>query len=527
MTESKKKLSTDRYHDAIRRKRLVAVLISVFSCVAVWGAFLFLSQLGPNKVDFQSSQSSVDSTEAVEHLAEEFHEMSAEELMSLSLGLEMEAKALVDVGDYETAAIKYERAFKLQRSINKNHSLSLKNDAGRAMGLKLEAKNAAAEPLFLNGLHLEQRADSFAKAGDLDSAIEALGQAIAVQQRLNYKYRDARQASASRLRQLGSKLAEWESSEVYAEIEDVLERAISLNAIGEMKEAGGLFQEAALLQKQLNKDFPGSPYVSLVRVNELQMQGQIARSALITGEIKEKSALLEQLLAIRKTSEAEQLLVELNQLLQAFEEAFSLSSLIDETLKVRLKYLYEKKTDLATIQDQVYKDLLPVPDTKNIYMLRTEVPQSLYALLMGANPSRNQADANPVDSVSWIEVEAFCQRLSWMFGKEVRLPTEEEFRKALGGFDPSDASGLIWSAIETKGLSQPVGQKEPFPGGYFDLLGNVSEWLASKRSTESNTAFHIGGHAQDSLEVITSVPVRELQKAGRNRLTGFRVVVLD
>jgi formylglycine-generating enzyme required for sulfatase activity len=146
---------------------------------------------------------------------------------------------------------------------------------------------------------------------------------------------------------------------------------------------------------------------------------------------------------------------------------------------------------------------------------------------MGANPSRNQADANPVDSVSWIEVEAFCQRLSWMFGKEVRLPTEEEFRKALGGFDPSDASGLIWSAIETKGLSQPVGQKEPFPGGYFDLLGNVSEWLASKRSTESNTAFHIGGHAQDSLEVITSVPVRELQKAGRNRLTGFRVVVLD
>lgn len=281
------------------------------------------------------------------------------------------------------------------------------------------------------------------------------------------------------------------------------------------------------MQYQLNRDFPDSPYASMVRVDELRRKAQISQSARFAREIQEKSTRLEQLLAMRRIDEAEQLILQLAQAGELFEESFPLSSAVSEALKSKVAYLSRKKADLVTIHELVYSALTPIPGKETIRMLQTEVPQSLYVLLMDANPSRNPANSNPVDSVSWIETEAFCTRLSWILGKEVRLPTKEEFRKTLSDFDPSDAGNLIWSVADAKGISQSVGQKEPFPSGCFDLLGNVSEWLASEESSESDVASHIGGHVQDSLEKILSVPVRNLKKIERNRLIGFRVVVPD
>ena len=64
-----------------------------------------------------------------------------------------------------------------------------------------------------------------------------------------------------------------------------------------------------------------------------------------------------------------------------------------------------------------------------------------------------------------------------------------------------------------------------FVSGCFDLLGNVSEWLESADRFENENARHIGGHAQDRLEAIFTVPVRDAPRSGRNRMTGFRVVM--
>jgi hypothetical protein len=501
--------------------------VVIATSLVVWGSSLFLSQLGPKKVDFQYPESSDHSEKVPALLEESYQQMSAEELKNISVGLETEAQAIRDRGDYEAAALKYERAYELQKDINQNHPLSPQNNPSRAVRLQLEAKNVVAEPVFLNSLDLEQRADSLAESGDLNSAVGLLDQAILAQQQINREYRDSRHDSAFRLMQLKSKLAEFESRELHFAIETAFERAISLKEAGAMKDAGERFQEAALLQGQLNEDFPDSPYFSLSRVSNFKQQSQIAQSALHVEAIKERSALLEKLLAMRKTDNAKQLLVELEQKLEVFEETFPLSSLADETLSAKLEYLNRKRSDLATIQNQVYTALLPVPGTENIYMLRTEVPQSLYKLLIGENPSRNHSESSPVDSVSWVEARTFCERLCWVLGKEVRLPTEEEFRKVLGDFAPSDASGFIWSALDAKGIPQSVGSKKPFLGGYFDLLGNVSEWLASEGLEDSDAALHIGGHVQDRLETVLDVPVCNLQKIGRSRLTGFRFVVLD
>jgi hypothetical protein len=83
----------------------------------------------------------------------------------------------------------------------------------------------------------------------------------------------------------------------------------------------------------------------------------------------------------------------------------------------------------------------------------------------------------------------------------------------------------VWSFADAQGIARPIGSKAPFASGFYDLLGNVSEWLESMDRYESEDVRHIGGHVQDQLDVIFTVPMRSAARSARNRMTGFRVVV--
>ena len=107
----------------------------------------------------------------------------------------------------------------------------------------------------------------------------------------------------------------------------------------------------------------------------------------------------------------------------------------------------------------------------------------------------------------------------------MRLPTENEFRQALGRLRYIVLEENVWSVSDAAGVPQAVGTKEPFASGFYDLLGNISEWLESIDRFENEGALHIGGHAQDRIESIFTVPLREAPRGERNRLTGFRIAV--
>jgi formylglycine-generating enzyme required for sulfatase activity len=63
---------------------------------------------------------------------------------------------------------------------------------------------------------------------------------------------------------------------------------------------------------------------------------------------------------------------------------------------------------------------------------KTEVTQGQWMALMGSNPSRF-AGCNdcPVENVSWMDANAFIDRLNTKTGKQYRLPSEAEWE---GGF---------------------------------------------------------------------------------------------
>lgn len=524
MTKPKRKLSSYWRLIVDQRRYLLIGLAIVVSCTVVWGGLLLLSKSGPSKVRPEPAKSPKTPTGESANSSNRTKK-SAKEFMAKSVMLEEEAQLKMNSSDFKMASDAYEKAAQLQKIINRDYPLSQYSDASRFVKLQLEAKNAAAEPLFLESMKCEQQAESFLKKGDFESANEAFNCAIYKQQQLNMEHRDAHRSSASRLRMLENRLAELKSKELSFKISALSRQAHSFAELEELEKSLDSLQEAALLQEQLNANFPDSSYASPKRLDEFIRRGQVAGSFSFAQELREQSKQLMQLLAQRSTSEATSLLVELKDKLQEFEEMFPLSPLIDEQLKAKIVYLHRKKEQIPDIQDQVYDAFIPVPDIEGIQMLNSEISQSLYVQVMDSNPSRNPSDVHPVDSVSWTEATVFCERMSWIMGKEVRLPTEEEFRKALSEFNSPAASDSIWSASTAKGISQPTGRKNPLPSGYFDLLGNVSEWLANEEFMESKTAYNIGGNAQDGLKTILEIPVRKLQNTERNRMIGFRIVV--
>ena len=566
---------------ALKRGFVRVVLVLVF-CVAVLIGFWALTKLGPRDVDVADiDTSSYEITDAMRQLNENsiILESDFEEIISLrapnaddieilkkaldyqikyidaipgydiegdlrlkvlqeryadyaslpilerSRSYEIEADALSEAKDYLMAYERMKAASELQKQINEQFPNSPYANASRATLLQRKSRYLIAEPIYQESMDLEKAADRMAGAEKWQDAEAKLKEAIQIQLDINRSYRGSKQSSALRLELLKKKLLAIQSGQSNLEIIKIEKNADALKKQGEVLDSAHCYQEAARLQGELNKSYPESPHASSDKVNYFLRKAQTAQSFELGRTIEANHEQLQQLLGERRTYDATELIAQLNQNIQYMQDAYPRSSLYDQELKLKMSYLTIIKNDLGFIQDRVYDMLLPIPEVDAWQMVKTEVTQVLYQFIMGENPSRNKGETKPVDSVSWLEVKEFCKRLSWILGKPVRLPTEHEFRQALGPLRYIVLEEHAWSFSDAKEVVRPVGLKKPFASGYFDLLGNVSEWLESIDQFEDEDAFHIGGHAGDRVEVIFSVPRRTTSRAERNRFTGFRFVV--
>jgi hypothetical protein len=458
-------------------------------------------------------------------LKERYQEFASKPLFMKSQDLEAEANEESIAKNYEKAHALYTESFNFQKQINEEFSGSPYANISRATLLQRKARYLLAEPIYQRSLALEAKSKALALAKDWKQAESTLQEAMEVQLQINRKYRGTRQASALRLEVLKKELLAIQSGQANLQILALEEQANALRAQGEMLNAANCFQEAARLQKVLNSNYPESPYASSERVASFDRKCQTTQSHELGSSIERDHAHLEKLLSERRTFEAIEIIAKMGQDIQYLKDAYPRSSLYDEQLELKIRYLNLIQNDLAFIQDRVYTNLLPVPDVALWKMSKTEVGQALYAFIMGDNPSRNVGESLPVDSVSWLEAKDFCKRLTWILGRQVRLPAENEYRQALGSLRYVKLEEHAWSRVDANQVSRPVGEKVAFASGFFDLLGNVSEWLESVNSFQNENVIHIGGHAGDRLNVIFNVPIRSAPRAERNRLVGFRFVV--
>lgn len=583
--KSSRSRSSRPFYKRSRFRRRFLPVLAVVAALSVLGGFWFLSQLGPKKINYQRDASSVDeqpaTAEEVEalrqqslRLEQDFDQISATrepktrdiellkealdlqeeyldrvakydaegeirrddlakryqgamavQLLTESSAAEMQAERFAEVGELLQAEEKLREAFLKQQTINERFPLSSAYNVGRVARLERRVQFFKAEPLYREILAAESRAEALVEEQKWPEAEQALGQAIQLQDRLNRDYRGMKQASPLRLEQLKGKLSAIQAGQGLLVINEISAQAEAKQVSGQYLEAASLYEEAARLQTQLNQEHSTSSVVSSARVSELLRKKETAESFQLGQEIERAEALLQSALRDRRVPEALEVVASLRRNLQQMKETFPLSSLNDEELAAKVRYLSFVQTDLGFIQKFVDSNLLPIPGSTAVSMLKSEVPQALYALVMGTNPSRDQSDVKPVESVSWTETQSFCERLEWILGREVRLPTEDEFRQALGPLRYLVLEEYAWSVSDAAGAVHPVAQKKAFSSGFYDLLGNVSEWLDSNGRAMEGSAQHIGGDFEARIESIFKVPVAEMSQRGRSRTVGFRFVV--
>lgn len=159
------------------------------------------------------------------------------------------------------------------------------------------------------------------------------------------------------------------------------------------------------------------------------------------------------------------------------------------------------------------------------------ITQQLYAEIMFHTPSSFQGLQKPVESVSWLDAIAFCNRLSERSGFEqcyvidrekhsaslidtangYRLPTDAQWEYACRAKSRAVQYGNIediaWYAENAKEATHDVGLKLANEFGLFDMLGNVWEWcwdLYDEEVYGSYRVFRGGGWSDESRACLAS-----------------------
>ena len=123
--------------------------------------------------------------------------------------------------------------------------------------------------------------------------------------------------------------------------------------------------------------------------------------------------------------------------------------------------------------------------TRPLLLGETPVTQAQYQAVMGTSACRFRGPLLPVENVSWSGALLFLRALGRREGIPYGLPSEAEWEYAcragtqtrwFWGNDPLLADGYAWVADNSGGCTHGVKEKRANPWGFYDMIGNVSEW---------------------------------------------------
>lgn len=147
-----------------------------------------------------------------------------------------------------------------------------------------------------------------------------------------------------------------------------------------------------------------------------------------------------------------------------------------------------------SILSNPYADEKPfrVTLTNGFWLGKYPITQYQWQTVMKNLPEQPVYHPNcPIVNISWYAAMAFCEILNDSYydycppGYAFSLPTEAQWEYACragtqtafyNGDNIAHLTEIAWYSGNSDGQMQPVGQKQPNPWGFYDMLGNVSDW---------------------------------------------------
>lgn len=452
------------------------------------------------------------------------HNVEAEPLSRLVADFEKNARSAEESGDSEAADRFYRQAYDIQDKINRGYWLSDFKSVTKVVEIDKAIKNLQVRPMYEESLAAEQRAKEAVSKSDWKAAVAEYEKAVQISRDISLKFPTSGYNDYMRIQRMRGELDSLKSSDLKVEIEKLLGEADGLQKKGEFAAASDRYAMAAVRQKDINQLFPRSIHASEERLSEYSNLSTEAKSRIYAAEVSAIDREFTEAVRSSDIAKASDLSSNLVARVEQFRKDFPRNSDITSEDLIRVRYLNFTIRQIADIQKLVKSALLPV-GSGGKKMLKTEVTQKLYSLVMQENPSRNESsEDNPVESVTYQEAMTFCQRLGWILGMKVSLPTEAEFVDAVGNLRYADIDAISWNGSNSGGSIHPVAAKKANDKGFFDLLGNVGEFVLG---VEEGSARVLGGGAQTSADAISVLPRAMADANQRNRMTGFRITVSE
>jgi hypothetical protein len=454
-----------------------------------------------------------------------FDTARARQLASTSREAETAARTDIEAGRSAAALPRLEAALEAQRELNRGHPRAEHRDLPRENQLAQEVEALRVEPLVLELAAWIAKAGETATTGRHDEALAAWRRARETQARINREFPRARHADLGSLDRIDAEIDTLESEAHAGKIAVLQRQATEAAARGRDVDAATLFGEAVTLQRAINTVSPRSRHVSTERLDLLEIERQTALGATLTARIAAIDGELTAMLADGNVAAALPKIAEGGAAMDELASRYPRSRQADPGLRLKFDYLTTVRDTLAITVNQTREGMAPVSGHGRVMMFRTEVPQSLYERVMNSNPSRAAGQQFPVDSVSWHDAAEFGRRLSWIVGQVVRLPTENEFRAAVGDGASESPDGLVWRPPESELRARRVTDGTANTRGFSDLLGNVGEWLDAVGVVGGETAPVAGGSFNDVPDANAPLPIEMRARNDRSRATGFRFVI--
>ena len=433
-----------------------------------------------------------------------------------------EAKAIEAAKTDENAAVALlRRAVACEQEIAMKWEFSGLAEAGRRARLETRLRRLESAPLWRQGRALEAEGEKLLTDGKFVAAAAKFDQAIECETDFVARYRDVRDTEFGRADKLAERRETAMSGEAWSVIRAHRLKAEAAEKSGDWPAATQSWQAAVDAFAQLLTDYPKSSFADRAQEAGIATRLNFARFHDDIASLRLRVAELRTTLRARRADEAarltDSLVVEARRLADANTGVFLE---VDDERK-ELEYLAANAAVIRGVLPSIDQNICPVP-TMPVRIFRTEISQGLYASVMGANPSSTRREANPVESVTYAEAEAFAARLGWILGARVRLPSLAEFQAAAGDLTQPAKMDQAWTAQNTDGSQlRAVGTSAPNPFGIHDLVGNVEEWALT--GLEDLRAPALGGSIATTAG--KGLAVRQAFKREKSRTLGFRIVI--